>query len=148
MAKPSDDGVPLPGATARYRDGAVIGQVGGVYVDALSGRPEWVVVSTERLLPVRRTELGPDGRLVVALPDLAVELSPPLAAGATELHLRDEDHLHRYYATVLHRALSVVPDGRAGPVGTPRLSRVDGPLDPRRLAAAYRRSVSPHPPSR
>jgi hypothetical protein len=125
-----DDGPPLLGATAHYRDGRLIGPVGGAYVDELHGRPEWVAVWTERLVPAARTTLAPDGRLVVALPDLSVELSPPLAAGAPDLHLGDEDRLHGYYAAVLHPALSVVPDPAPGPRGGPRLSRVDRPTHP------------------
>lgn len=104
---------PLLGAAAWYRSGAPIGPVTGLYLDETSDRPEWVVVATERLLPLRRTALAPDGRLVVALPDLAVELSPPLAAGAPELHLGDENRLHRYYAAVLDRRVrpvSVAPE--------------------------------------
>lgn len=102
----------------------MIGPVTGLYLDEATDRPEWVAVATEHLLPVRRTSLGPDGRLLVALPDLAVELSPPLSPAAVELGLADEDRLHGYYADVLAGpGVRPVPPDRPTAGGAPRLRR-------------------------
>jgi hypothetical protein len=121
----ADASPPLLGVAAWYRGGAPIGPVTGLYVDEESDRPGWAVVSTERLLPLSRAALGADGRLVVALPDLTVELSPPLASWTVHLDLGDEDRLHGYYAAVLDRPRrpTAIPDGAATDVGTTRLRR-------------------------
>lgn len=132
MTSAADASPPLLGVAAWYRGGAPIGPVTGLYVDEESDRPGWAVVSTERLLPLSRAALAPDGRLVVALPDLAVELSPPLAGWAVHLDAGDEDRLHGYYAAVLDRPRRPapvdggVPTDGGDPVdgGTPRLRRL------------------------
>lgn len=127
----------LLGVVVRYRGGPDIGPVTGAFVDASSGRSEWVVVRTERLLPVRSAHVAPDGRLVVALPDLAVELSPPLRSGTAALNVRDEDRLHGHYAAVLGRARDGAPGGvpfvvgdDPGSAGTPRATRAAPPAGP------------------
>lgn len=112
------------GTAAWYRGGGLIGPVTGLYLDEATDQPAWVAVATERLLPLSRAALGPDGRLLVALPDLAVELSPPLDPGAVEFGVVDEERLHGYYAAVLDGpGVRPAPLHRSGEGGTARLRR-------------------------
>jgi hypothetical protein len=91
----------LLNATAWYRDGPRIGPVTDVYLDPDSGRPVWASVPQRRLLPLCRTELTADRRLLVALPPPAVEAAPPLPSGCDGPHGAYEDLLYAHYAAAL-----------------------------------------------
>jgi hypothetical protein len=120
----------LLGAPVRDASGTVVGVVTGVYVDADTDRPAWVVVATdppgkpEPLVPLARATHDPHEGLAVPLPAAVLRSAPALAGPAAELDLAHEDELYHYYA----RAFS--PTGRpaqyvqpAKPTGRTRLRR-------------------------
>jgi hypothetical protein len=132
-------------AVAYTEDACRLGPVVAVYVDVDTGRPEFVGVQldgagSERLVPLVRTGMPEDRRLVVALAPNAVADSPG-GIGA-DLSQDDTDELFRYYAD---RITGTSWDGfrppdrltGTGRVGLRRLTPAHGPdRSPRAEGAA------------
>ncbi|GAA3231012.1 hypothetical protein GCM10017691_24540 [Pseudonocardia petroleophila] len=124
-------------ATAYSGGGRRIGPIAAVYVDE-TDRPAWVSILVdpadgERLVPLARSWLYPDRRLVVAVIRRAVEEAPVAPSG--HLGAEEEDLLFRYYAHVITPASGrVLP---AAVVGA-RLPRATDPaaVRLRRVTAA------------
>ena len=112
-------GQPVPGS-----DGEKIGQVGQVYLDDETGRPEWVTVHTglfgtkESFVPVGQAQMTRDGLRVQYDKD-AVKGAPRVDADQGHLSHQEEAELYRHYGLEYseRRSDSAMPAGGNGSRG-------------------------------
>jgi hypothetical protein len=128
-------------ATAWYCDGPRIGPVTAVFVDDGDDRPVWALVGPDRLVPLCRSVVVADGRLLVVLPPGAVEAGPRLPPGATAIRVDLEDALYHHYAQVVAPVSATVamtprPPGDRSAVACRRRSARRGQQSTRRTSAA------------
>jgi uncharacterized protein (TIGR02271 family) len=128
----------LVGATAIDSDGNKIGKVGQVYLNDMTGEPEWVTVSTgmfgtrESLAPLHGAQAG-GGELRLAVSKQQVKDAPNIDADG-DLGGGETDALYQHYASYLNRASASAGSGgraddttAAGPVGRAGGYDVSGP---------------------
>src|SRR5215203_3457088 len=109
-------GQPVQGA-----DGKKIGDVGQVYLDDQTGKPEWATVRTglfgtkESFVPVAQAQLTEDGLRVPYDTD-AVKDAPRVDAEQGHLSQQEEAQLYRHYGLEYSEATSEsgLPAGRDG----------------------------------
>jgi uncharacterized protein (TIGR02271 family) len=108
----------VTGCDAVGLDGSKIGKVGQVYLDDVTGQPEWVTVSTglfgsrETFIPLARAEFR-DGVLRVPYDKNRVKDAPNIDVDG-QLSEQEEDELYRYYGLPAEATVtSETPDSSA-----------------------------------
>jgi uncharacterized protein (TIGR02271 family) len=108
----------VTGCDAVGPDGSKIGKVGQVYLDDVTGQPEWVTVSTglfgsrETFIPLARAEFR-DGVLRVPYDKNRVKDAPNIGVDG-QLSGQEENELYRYYGLPGETtATSETPDSSA-----------------------------------
>ena len=111
----------LIGRAVHGSDGQKIGQVGQVYLDDETGRPEWATVHTglfgtkESFVPVAQAQMTDDGLRVPYDKD-AVKAAPRVDAEQGHLSQQEEAELYRHYGLEYseRRSESGLPEGSKG----------------------------------
>jgi len=108
----------VSGCDAVGADGSKIGKVGQVYLDDVTGQPEWVTVSTglfgsrETFIPLARAEFR-DGVLRVPYDKNQVKDAPNIGVDG-QLSEQEEDELYRYYGLLAETTVTTgTPDSSA-----------------------------------
>jgi stress response protein YsnF len=120
------------GANVLSEDGAVLGPMGQLYVDDVTGEPSWVTITThttgnpESFAPLQGATL--DGRDVrLPYPHAKVYDSPKMSQDG-HLSPEEEQHLLRYYGLMAAKDDDVVADPTPGDAAPARMqsSRPEG----------------------
>lgn len=107
------------GSTAIDADGDKVGKVGQVYLNDVTGEPEWVTVSTglfgsrESFAPLYNAQPG-DGELRLAVTKQLVKDAPNVDADDDHLAESEIDALYQHYAGFLNPAASQARTGHVG----------------------------------
>ena len=113
-------------------DGAKIGEVGQVYLDDVTGKPEWVTVKTgmfgtkESFVPVAQSQFADDGLRVPYDKD-TVKDAPRVDADQGHLSKDEEAELYRHYGLDYSEdeSDSGLPDAHSAARGEGGLGQVD-----------------------
>ena len=115
----------IKGADILGQDGEKIGRAGQVYLDDVTGRPEWVTVNTglfgtnESFIPLAQAELGGEG-ITVPFTKSTVKDAPNVDPDEGHLSQDEERALYEHYGLDYseRRSDSGLPEGQTGDAGT------------------------------